>query len=71
MNTASIAATPHAGLDGRPHLDQKPGWATIGLFFLLLAAGIGYTAYSLTRDVTETGCRRRRSCPSSSSASHC
>ena len=55
MNTASIAATPHAGHDGRPHLDQKPGWGTIALFILLLAAGIGYTAYSLTRDVTETG----------------
>src|SRR6185369_15358581 len=55
MNTASIAATPHVGHDGRPHLDQKPGWGTIALFILLLAAGIGYTAYSLTRDVTETG----------------
>jgi len=55
MNTASIAVPSHAGLDGRPHLDQKPGRATIALFFVLLAAGIAYTAYSLTRDVSETG----------------
>ena len=55
MNTASIAANEHIARDGRPHLDQKPGRATIALFFLLLAVGIGYTAYSLTQDVTETG----------------
>src|SRR3569833_1457446 len=55
MNTASIAANEQIGHDGRPHLAQKPGFATIALIFLLLAAGIGYTAYSLTQDVTETG----------------
>ncbi len=38
-----------------PQLDQKPGRATWCLFFVLLVAGIGYTAYSLTRDVNETG----------------
>ena len=55
MNTVSIAAPPHAGVDGRPQLDQKPGRGTIALFVVLLVVGIAYTAISLTHDVTETG----------------
>ena len=68
MNTASLAATEHIGQDGRPQLDQKPGFATIALFFLLLAVGLGYTAYSLTQDVTETGVRTTTFLPSGNAA---
>ena len=55
MNTATLAATaPHAHVDNRPRLDEKPSKMTIGLFVLLLVGGLIYTAYSLSTDVSAT-----------------
>src|SRR5579862_857170 len=50
---SSVAAdTIAAPSDVRPTLDRKSGPGTIALFLLLLAAGLGYTAYSLVHDVS-------------------
>src|SRR5579872_500735 len=50
---SSVAAeTVAAPSDARPTLDRKSGPGTIALFLLLLAAGLGYTAYSLVSDVS-------------------
>src|SRR5579863_9087760 len=50
---SSVAAeTVAAPSDTRPTLDRKSGPGTIALFLLLLAAGLGYTAYSLVNDVS-------------------
>src|SRR5579862_7392859 len=50
---SSVAAeTVAAPSDARPTLDRKSGPGTIALFLLLLAAGLGYTAYSLVHDVS-------------------
>src|SRR5579863_2918244 len=50
---SSVAAeTVAAPSDTRPTLDRKSGPGTIALFLLLLAAGLGYTAYSLVSDVS-------------------
>ena len=38
-----------------PRLDYKPGPATAVIFVGLLATGLLYTAYSLTRDVSAAG----------------
>ncbi|HUA88822.1 MAG TPA: inorganic phosphate transporter, partial [Steroidobacteraceae bacterium] len=39
----------------RPHLDRRPGRGTVFLFLTLLAIGLGYTAYSLFRDISSAG----------------
>src|SRR5690606_3852368 len=49
----SLANLPH--LDARPQLSHKPGRATLTLFYGLLLAGLGYTAWSLTQDVNASG----------------
>jgi inorganic phosphate transporter, PiT family len=50
---SSVAAdTIAAPSDARPTLDRKSGPGTIALFLLLLAAGLGYAAYSLVSDVS-------------------
>jgi PiT family inorganic phosphate transporter len=48
---SSIAADTIAAPVSRPMLDKKPTRATIGVFLLLLALGVGYTLFSLTRDI--------------------
>lgn len=56
--TTSFPSTPMskpAGLPARPHLDRRPSRATVVLFLALLAAGLGYTAWSLMHDVSQTG----------------
>jgi PiT family inorganic phosphate transporter len=61
MNTPSAAlhprqdppAAPHAS--ARPMFDKKPGPVTAIIFIGLLAIGLLYTGYSLTRDVTDAG----------------
>jgi inorganic phosphate transporter, PiT family len=47
-----VADTIAAPSEARPTLDRKSGPGTIALFLLLLAAGLGYTAYSLVSDVS-------------------
>jgi len=48
---SSVAAPTAALPASRPMLDRKPSRATILLFLLLLALGVGYTGYSLVSDV--------------------
>ena len=50
---APIGATTPAS--SKPHLDRKPGPLTAIVFAGLLGAGLLYTGYSLTRDVTDAG----------------
>jgi phosphate/sulfate permease len=47
MNTTALPA--------RPHLDSKPGKATVLLFVALLVGGAIYTATSLSHDVQASG----------------
>ncbi len=54
MNSATLAATG-AATDNRPHLDAKPGIATVGLFIALLIGGIVFAALSLRTDVLDSG----------------
>src|SRR5262245_15488679 len=51
MNTATLAAPA----DTRPQLDQKPSRTTIAAFIIALLAGLVYTVYSLTSDVSASG----------------
>lgn len=56
MATPSLASQAQlAQCDSHPQLGQKPGRATLLLFFGLLLAGIAYTAWSLKQDVTASG----------------
>ncbi|HEY4215231.1 MAG TPA: inorganic phosphate transporter [Steroidobacteraceae bacterium] len=62
MNSSTLAAASsvaeakaHAG--GRPRFDQKPSWATIGLFIALLVGGVAYTVISLRSDVSESAAK--------------
>ncbi len=57
MNTTTFPATPSLGHVpvGRLQLDSKPSRTTIGLFIVMLLAGIVYTALSLRHDVALSG----------------
>jgi PiT family inorganic phosphate transporter len=56
MNThAAEAPLGSAHASTRPHLDARPGRLTTLLFVGLLGVGLGYTAWSLMHDVTESG----------------
>jgi inorganic phosphate transporter, PiT family len=55
--TAVTAPPPGAPADNRPELGDRPGHPTIVLFLTLLAGGLAFTAYSLTRDVVQSGVR--------------
>jgi inorganic phosphate transporter, PiT family len=46
------AATPAAITGARPTLDHKPSTTTAAIFIFLLLAGILYTGYSLTSDIS-------------------
>jgi PiT family inorganic phosphate transporter len=39
----------------RPHLDGKPHIGGAIAFFLVLAAGLGYTAFSISSDMSSAG----------------
>lgn len=58
---SSISTAPSLGTSpppsGRPHLDSKPGPATLVIFIGLLAVGLLYMAWSLVEDVSATGTR--------------
>jgi len=41
--------------DSRPQFSRKPGKLTMGLFFVILAMGLLFTAYSLKQDVDDMG----------------
>lgn len=56
MNTATLAGLDVAS-DNRPHLDARPGVATIALFIALLVGGILFAALSLRTDVLDSGIR--------------
>jgi PiT family inorganic phosphate transporter len=55
MSTVAVDAVSLPA--SRPKLDQKPGNATTFVFLALLAAGLGYTAWSLVADIGATGVR--------------
>ncbi|GAA0768738.1 inorganic phosphate transporter [Ideonella azotifigens] len=55
MTTSATHAGLPAAPSAKPHLDHKPGPVTAIVFIGLLAAGLLFTGYSLTRDVTEAG----------------
>ncbi|WP_296235224.1 inorganic phosphate transporter [Pseudomonas sp. UBA4617] len=53
MATPLLASQPQlAEQHARPQLAQKPGRATLALFFGLLLAGLAYSAWSLKQDVS-------------------
>ncbi|MGY4526617.1 hypothetical protein ACVWZT_003431 [Pseudomonas sp. TE21394] len=56
MATPLLASQPQlAEQHARPQLAQKPGRATLALFFGLLLAGLAYSAWSLKQDVSASG----------------
>jgi inorganic phosphate transporter, PiT family len=55
MNSTAAAKLPAGATGSRPALDAKPGPVTAIVFVGLLAIGLLFTGYSLTRDVTEAG----------------
>ncbi|HEX7916272.1 inorganic phosphate transporter [Rudaea sp.] len=54
---STVAAEAISLPAARPQLDHKPGSATTFVFLALLAAGLGYTAWSLVADIGATGVR--------------
>jgi PiT family inorganic phosphate transporter len=54
---------PHPHHDAKPVLDRKSSAMTILVFLAVLAIGLFFTAYSLTRDVTESGADTRNWTP--------
>ncbi len=52
---SDIAAPMPMQASSKPDLNAKNGPATAILFILLLATGLGFTAYSLYADVQESG----------------
>jgi len=55
MNSATLTAShPHAGA-GRIHFGDKPSRNTVLLFGALLLGGIGFTSYSLAKDIIDAG----------------
>jgi PiT family inorganic phosphate transporter len=60
---ASTAAHAHPGTFARPNLDVGPNMGSLLLFGSLLAIGLGYTAWSLYRDVTEAQVQTRTLLP--------
>ncbi len=56
MNTnVSTALPPGIAPTGRPRLDHKPGAGTWTVFVALLLGGLGYTAWSISRDYAASG----------------
>ncbi|MDR2335966.1 MAG: inorganic phosphate transporter [Burkholderiaceae bacterium] len=53
--TSPLSSSPAAPQGHRPNLQGRPGMASIILFVGLLAMGLAYAAYSLSRDVTAAG----------------
>ncbi|MBV8343157.1 MAG: inorganic phosphate transporter, partial [Gammaproteobacteria bacterium] len=49
MSVATESLPAHS--TARPHLDQRPGRATVLLFLTLLLVGVGFTIYSLSTDI--------------------
>jgi inorganic phosphate transporter, PiT family len=55
MNTTTADLQHRLPASSKPHFDKKPGPVTAVIFVGLLAIGLLFTGYSLTRDVTEAG----------------
>jgi PiT family inorganic phosphate transporter len=55
-STVEVASVPPAP-SSRPKLDHKPSAVTTLVFIGLLIAGLGFTAWSLSHDVAESGTR--------------
>ncbi|MEO8151744.1 MAG: inorganic phosphate transporter [Rhizobacter sp.] len=55
MNHAAHAAILTDPPPARPVLDRRPGWVTGLIFLALLAVGLGFSAYSVLRDVADAG----------------
>ena len=56
---SSVAADTFAAPASRPLLDQKPSRVTAIIFLVLLAIGVGYTAYSLMIDINSSDAASR------------
>jgi PiT family inorganic phosphate transporter len=54
MSSAAAETLAHSAPASRPHLDRKPSRATILVFLVLLAIGVGYTGMSLVKDISST-----------------
>ncbi|HVW65046.1 MAG TPA: inorganic phosphate transporter [Nitrosospira sp.] len=53
MNSILSATRPSLG--SRPNLDQNPGLLTAFIFACMLTGALGYTVFSLMRDINEAG----------------
>ena len=55
MATPTLAPSSTREAHGRPTFDRKPGRTTLIGFFIVLIAGLGYSAWSLVSDMTDMG----------------
>src|SRR5271165_5979671 len=51
MSDVTLNADLGAGASPRPHLDEKPHFLGAIVFLLVLAAGLGFVAYSISNDI--------------------
>ncbi len=55
MSDATINLDLAADASPRPHLDEKPHYAGAIAFLLVLAVGLAFVAFSITRDIGQSG----------------
>jgi PiT family inorganic phosphate transporter len=55
MSDMTLTGALADGPSPRPHLDEKPHFAGAVMFLLVLAAGLGYAAFSISRDMGVAG----------------
>ena len=55
MSDATMNGELAGGPSPRPHLDEKPHFAGAVVFLLVLAAGLGYAAFSISNDIDLAG----------------
>nr|WP_116813437.1 inorganic phosphate transporter [Steroidobacter cummioxidans] len=51
----AVTILPSSASENRPQLDERPGYLTVVVFLTALAGGLAFAAYSLTRDVVQSG----------------
>ena len=55
MSDMTLTGALADGPSPRPYLDEKPHFAGAVVFLLVLAAGLGYAAFSISRDMGVAG----------------